>query len=91
MIIDFAITIPSSASYTAEELFFGCFVAVIRMKKWVLTELQEKVLMAFIPNQETPLVISAFIECYYGSVMECEFNDDASVAEKKDKELLIQI
>ena len=86
MIIDFAITIPSSASYSAEELFFGCFVAIIKMKKWVLTELQEKVLEAAIPNKEAPLAISAFIECYYSSAMECEFGDDASIAEKKDKE-----
>lgn len=62
MIIDLAITIPKSASYKSEELFFGCFVAAVSIKNYVLSDFQQQVLSAHILNKESAQIISLFVE-----------------------------
>ena len=49
-VITLALTIPDLSSYSAEDLFYGSFVALCEIKNLQLTSLQEKVLISHILN-----------------------------------------
>jgi hypothetical protein len=48
--MNFALSIPKSAEYSAEDLFYGCLAAMLTLKKAKLSEWQLKVSFSGLAN-----------------------------------------
>lgn len=85
MIIDLAITLPQSASYSSEELFFGSFLAAVNIKQYQLNDIQQQVLEAHIPNQNRAVEVSTLIQVCYINLQAAAAPPDGNIPQNDEQ------